>query len=279
MSKALSPKPSFVPFRLFDLPLEIQNKIYQHLYEKEYGIMAGMSEGILCLRGRSNFLPSYKLELACRKTRDDSHLIRKNAFNGHLQVSQHEKEGLKALSILFLDNFSWVRTRVTKLTIGSFSGRSMPGSDVPELWKEVFNHFPHVKEVELHYSIVRRQHEDRDSDMETAEWKETCRDGYQEAFLAGEMDEDFDYPADILDAHDLARYAEDASHDCMIYLKTSVEWLSNRYHHVYSQVSDVPRYSENTTNTRCRRSSFSSPPQVWRLSRDAEIPLIWVSLQ
>lgn len=102
-------------------------------------------------------------------------------------------------------------------------------------WDDMHILFPNVREISFSFSAYRHVHIDRDSEMKTTEWKEINKDGYDDEFEAGRMDDEFSYPVDIMALQDLARVMEEAEHQCKISLMTSVTWTDNRFHAVYWQ--------------------------------------------
>ncbi|KIV87134.1 hypothetical protein PV11_02702 [Exophiala sideris] len=239
-----SVSPSTPPFRLFDLPQEIQNKIYKHLYAEKYRASVLVADNRDYVREyrqhglRKKFYfntTNYSVELACKKLRNDTHLLRKDAFNGHVQIKYHESYDWEALEKLCSGSFVWLRTRVTCIEMAGLNGRSIGGNLFDaSTWEqlELLKHFPQVRTIEIYYDITKYNYRD---EMETTEWKRLQEPGSEQAFLNGWRDNEFMYPATRLGVHGLMGYMELNSHECTIYMNVHVQWMSDRYYRVYEE--------------------------------------------
>lgn len=84
------------PFRLLDLPQEIQDKIYGH-YHGRYDLKLKSKQSVTP-DGTSIFEPvvgyeqdHINLELACRKVRQDSSKVRQGCYSGVLRLEEWKK--------------------------------------------------------------------------------------------------------------------------------------------------------------------------------------------
>ncbi|KAJ9610271.1 hypothetical protein H2200_005048 [Cladophialophora chaetospira] len=250
---ALPPRtasPPVIPFRFFDLPQEIQDKVYEIIYAEKHGVSVHIS-GPLQDRGRGRrgygkeveveklhinggYYGDDGLKRACKKMRNDSFPARKAVFNKKMSVGWDEDYRGQAFEELRAEKYAKLRSEITHLSIGEFSGRTC--GELPSVfWDDIHTLFPQVKTIKASYGMYRRQHVDRDFDDETSEWRRIMADDYDDAFRAGDMDDEFDFPAERLQLLSLARTLEEAAHGCTVFLTTSVTWTDNRYHAVHWQ--------------------------------------------
>lgn len=186
-------------------------------------------------------LPSYDIELACKKMRHDSHTLRKDAFSGLLRFPFTEDHQFRALYDMSFDGFAWIRERVTTLSFEGFNGRSMPyGEPNEQTWESMLRTFPKVQEINFHYTAYRYQFLDRDDFAPSSEWYVLRGDEAFEAFRDGKQDGNFSYPARLLSMHDLAKYTQNSSIDCKVYMTTHFEWIGKYGGCAYKLVSLLP---------------------------------------
>ena len=122
--------------RFLELPQELQDKIYGHVYEEGYGIDAFMSDDF-----RTSTQPKYVsdeewkmmrapdlvlssdelsgLEDVSKKVRADSCAARELGFNGHLNVGWDKSACFQALNALLKDSFKKLRARTTVLDLSN----------------------------------------------------------------------------------------------------------------------------------------------------------------
>ncbi|KAI1614753.1 hypothetical protein EDD37DRAFT_681251 [Exophiala viscosa] len=255
-------------FRLFDLPQEIQDRIYKHLYVEKYGASVYIVDNSNYARdyrqhGLQKYFvfrtTSYSVELACKKLRDDTHLLRKDAFNGHLHVDFHEDYGWQAMERLCSESFAWLQIRVTDLKMAGFSGRAISGRVFDaSTWEQdldLLKHFPEVTTIEIKYDITKYKYQADMDDIETDEWRRLQEPGADQAFLDGTRDNEFSYPASMLGIWDLRAYMKQKSHECAIYMSVHVQWMSDRYYRIYEEVSTFLAQFEQTADSKCSRSN------------------------
>lgn len=213
---------------------------------------------------------SYAIELACKKTRNDAHVLRKDAFNGHLKILFDYNHGWEALWRLCSENFAWLRNRVTCIEMVGFSGKQMRrwgrlAVDWPRL--HLLGYFPQARTIEVHYQVTKYQYRGgMDNRLITDEWRRLLEPGAHQAFLNGQRDDDFVYPLQSLRLLELYRYMHQYTGQCNIYLYVDMQWKDHSGYSVYNQVSShstQPKESSNSMSSGLNFSSFGPVPTSW----------------
>ena len=174
-----------MPFRLLDLPQELQDKVYQQLYAQQYDLNVSLKNSPR--RDRQLFqrkivlsVPPHNLESACRKTRLDAGHIRKEAFSGCLHPSYTGALGLRVLHMLNQDQFAWLRVRVSKIVISVWTLPNLRGNFTPETWDTTSAVFPNLKTIVLASKYRRMKFSQ--TKMINPEWEMVQSPGYDAQF-------------------------------------------------------------------------------------------------
>ena len=233
---AAEPAMASVPFRLLDLPQELQDKVYSLLYAETYDVAVTIAHNrdprellkphIFTL----NNIPSYAIELACKKTREDTHLIRRNAFNGQLSITLQELSDEISVGELCANLPFWLRTHVTSLTIGPFiESTTTEGDSTVKAWTfpNFLLHFPRVKVIQVNCERAKmyKRHPTRLSN--TDEWNRLMAPNAYEVFHSGQRDYDFWFPAYALGLIGLASTIEERTDECQVCLETTRLWMND----------------------------------------------------
>ncbi|KIW94098.1 uncharacterized protein Z519_05414 [Cladophialophora bantiana CBS 173.52] len=224
------------PFPFLRLPQELQDKVYEYVYEKKHGVRVDISGPLQAsivqleeLENRPPELLVYGHDYPClaqvsRKIREDSRHARKHALNGRMTIfwDRHYKDF--AFRKILAPMWTRLRNQITEISFHGFNGRSVHSSDeLHKLWMLIPVHFPHVSVINFRYQAYRYID---DGGFGVLGWTTYHTTRRAEEFAAGQMDGDFSYPGTMLSLDNLFQYMDGASHPCSIFLKTSIEWLN-----------------------------------------------------
>ena len=251
----MTPLPFRMPFHLFDLPQELQDYIYCHLYVETYDIDAHLeysgttphrrfhrhpkSSRRLVLYG----LPSCNLELACKKTCRDSKAIRRQAFSGRLRILYDNEFGFKCFRVLLsFDNkgFSWLRRCVSEIEFSGFNDdytqKTASWGEVNAPWDLIGRTCSNVRRINVTYVSERSIYDSRHSNRLAQGWEQLTSANYNEHFAAGDKDANFTFPSRLLQLGQLFD-RELLLADCKAYLTTTVRWMETSSSCLREQVS------------------------------------------
>lgn len=135
------------PFRLFDLPQEIQDKIYCEYYGP-YDLELTESDqrssnNLPTVRG----LPAYaSLERTCRKVREDASKCRKQCYSGTLRITEEKYTYKRRLRRLrYFGPTSWWAASTTRVQLSDISLHNVSLI----AWEELLKIGPSVTNLEL----------------------------------------------------------------------------------------------------------------------------------
>ncbi|KAJ9606293.1 hypothetical protein H2200_009254 [Cladophialophora chaetospira] len=239
-----SPTPvssSSAPARLLDLPQELQDKIYRHLYKEKYNIKAHVRDkehselpsdstapNILVLHG----LPSPNLEFACRKAYQDTADLRKNAFSGHLHIpcdvaTAVHTRGINTLTVLARPRFAWLRARVLEIELTGFDGKSGMSWLWPEMWDGILHGMTRLQSINVDYTLERQVYYPEDPIRTAWEWGRITQPGYDDLFAAGKKDREFTYMAVQSQVGQFADGIRNMAPNFAVYTTVRKRWLNN----------------------------------------------------
>ncbi|OAP54164.1 hypothetical protein AYL99_11699 [Fonsecaea erecta] len=223
-------------FRFLDLPQEIQDKVYEHVYEEKRSVQVSMHT--YTVTNWSHFRPSNRAELVVRgypydddslarvskKLRADSRTAHQQSFNGEMKIYWDHEWASTPFNLICGPRWALLRNRVLKLVICNLSGRNVR-NDFPAIWRWIPTYFPRVIKIKVHYDAWRL-------------WTVPTRLIFHEAFIgqfhSGEMDQDFVDSSEALGLHVLASAMEETPHLCTISLTTALHWHSPDQRHELS---------------------------------------------
>lgn len=225
---------------LLDLPQEVLDNIYQHLYPEKYGIginisCSGLENAIPPKVDFSSAPPSYGIELVCRKTRRDTHLLRKSAFSRELTVGFTEVVDWKALRWCCSNLFPWICGCVTSLLLDGISEQGLGNCYwTEEIWRtlDLLIPFPTLQQVQINFNLVKGKEWYNEWSgfweySETDEWHDVTQVDESDILSVDRRNACFEAPAYMINPFALAGYMIERSSDCTVYLRTTIQWISN----------------------------------------------------
>lgn len=161
-----------------------------------------------------------------------------DAFNGELHLIYGTEDGLDALRALCgSDNHSRVRGLIVKLVITGLKALRHKGTDYfLGVWHAVARPgiLPQLEEINITYEVTRSKYVVKAADFElpTEEWFTVSARDYGESFRQGDGDVEYEYPADLLQLHELKRLlVQNGQQDCEVLLTTQMSWQRFRDDH------------------------------------------------
>ncbi|KAH0832587.1 hypothetical protein FOPE_01190 [Fonsecaea pedrosoi] len=246
-SSPRSQSPLYAPFPFLKLPQELQDKVYKFVYEEQHGVVVFMSPRMESFEGVQYYEAGPTSEivvqghdygglgLVCKKMRADSRKAQRRSFNGRMRVVWDEENYDRAFSKICAPTWSSLRYRITELDISGLSSRTVD-SGFDTVRRMILMYFPCLSQINICYNAYRYKFVERDNPyLLTPEWLRVNEETYPNAFAAGEMDNEFAYPADVLGVYELVRLTQLAPQPCTIFLNTNVRWLNGRGCREFSQ--------------------------------------------
>ncbi|KIX99980.1 uncharacterized protein Z520_04618 [Fonsecaea multimorphosa CBS 102226] len=229
--------PPYIPFPLFQLPQEIQDKIYEHVYDEKHGVRVFMSEIVgtrwgleyLAKGGSEVVVRGYDYESVAyvsKKVREDSHRTRQKSFNGRMTIFWDKEYEADAFKKVCGPKFAAIRNRIMALSLCGLSHRSV-GHGFDAVWRMLPAFFPRVNNIMIYYDAYRYIVPDPSPRIRDDGWL-----GNKELFDAGEMDSEFTWTGRILEMDSLVRYMADAAHPCKIHLNTAIHWFNDTFNRI-----------------------------------------------
>lgn len=226
--------------RLLELPHELLDQIYS-AYCQPYQITFSYPPSrytrnphrhlrpLRTLRVRGP--PSANFSMASSKIYSELEELRRDAFDGELQIQYDEVEGLNALHELCTnEQYSWVRERVIKLVIRGVKGLDFKGTEYfLDFWNDVAKPgtLPQLKEIDITYEAKRAKYLAKEADFElpTEEWFKVSAQEYIESFKQGEEDIEYEYPGGLIQLRELKQLlVQNGNQNCEVFLTTRVTW-------------------------------------------------------
>lgn len=113
------------PFRLLDLPIEIQTMIYEFHYADSSPKFCGADEGTGMLE--FDGIPNLHLERSCRQISANAKSARNRKMSRHLvMIATGDIETPQIKDLCTLDRYSWIRNHINSLQVFHTHARSPP---------------------------------------------------------------------------------------------------------------------------------------------------------
>lgn len=185
--------------------------------------------------------PSANFSMANSKIYSELEELRRDAFNGEVQIQYDDVERLDALRELCTnDRYSWVRERLVKLVIRGVKGLDFGGPDyLLDCWNSVakLNDLSQLREIDVIYEAERAKYVVKEANFElpTEEWFRVSAQEYIESFRQGDEDIEYEYPGGLLQLRELKQLlSQNGKPNCEVFLTTRVTWRRLRDNNVAS---------------------------------------------
>ncbi len=220
------------PLCFFNLPQELQERVYEHYYmhKSDIRVRLVVDDPTRC-RPRLEFigLPRKDLELACRKIWRDTQRSRRDIFSGQMYIDYDPMFGFDALyQLCAKPSCRWMRDRVSKLWFtGLCRSPMLDRHRQTNQWQDLFANFPAVKEIKLDcmevwYATARKG-------AQMLHWRTYADYAFNPMFNTGLQDLTYAYLVEDFCAPELARMARQLRPDCEIHARSSMQWRCRQF--------------------------------------------------